>query len=187
MGVLCRPRLVLCWRWACNLTQIVKTELVACGSCAARAGTTRRRACSAMRHVSVEPVLWRAAAVPRERAPRGGGHGRAGGAGAQSTNLCSLSKLSLWRAAAVPCERAPRGGAPAVQCGMSVLSLCCGMLQLCRASGHHEAAGTAALEALARGVPGAGLERARLLWARDQQHGAIVRLQEARTPPIATP
>ncbi|KAK9842495.1 hypothetical protein WJX81_002719 [Elliptochloris bilobata] len=51
--------------------------------------------------------------------------------------------------------------------------------QLCRASGHHEAAGMAALEALARGVPGAGLERARLLWARDQQHAAIVRLQEA--------
>lgn len=54
------------------------------------------------------------------------------------------------------------------------------MRQLCRASGHHEAAGTAALEALARGVPGAGLERARLLWARDQQHAAVVRLQEAR-------
>lgn len=65
------------------------------------------------------------------------------------------------------------------------LSLSYGMLQLCRASGHHEAAGTAALEALARGVPGAGLERARLLWARDQQHGAVVRLQEARTPPLS--
>ena len=62
------------------------------------------------------------------------------------------------------------------------LSMWCGVRQLCRASGHHEAAGTAALEALARGVPGAGLERARLLWARDQQHGAVVRLQEARTP-----
>jgi hypothetical protein len=55
--------------------------------------------------------------------------------------------------------------------------------QLCRASGHTEAAGTAALEALARGVPGAALERARLLWAREQQHAAIVRLQEARRPP----
>jgi len=32
-------------------------------------------------------------------------------------------------------------------------------------------------------VPGAALERARLLWAREQQHAAIVRLQEARLSP----
>jgi hypothetical protein len=34
----------------------------------------------------------------------------------------------------------------------------------CRHTGHYEAAETAALEALARGVPGALLERAQLLW-----------------------
>ena len=50
--------------------------------------------------------------------------------------------------------------------------------QLCRISGHNEAAGTATLEALARGVTGAALERARLLWDRDQQHDAILKLQE---------
>ncbi|KAK9914842.1 hypothetical protein WJX75_001188 [Coccomyxa subellipsoidea] len=50
--------------------------------------------------------------------------------------------------------------------------------QLCRVSGHNEAAGTATLEALARGVTGAALERARLLWDRDQQHDAILKLQE---------
>ena len=52
--------------------------------------------------------------------------------------------------------------------------------QLCRVSGHNEAAGTASLEALARGVPGAALERARLLWDRDQQHDAILKLKEVR-------
>ncbi len=50
--------------------------------------------------------------------------------------------------------------------------------QLCRVSGHNEAAGTASLEALARSVPGAALERARLLWDRDQQHDAILKLKE---------
>ncbi len=52
--------------------------------------------------------------------------------------------------------------------------------QLCRVSGHSEAAGTATLEALARGVPGAALERARLLWDQDQQHDAILKLKEVR-------
>lgn len=54
--------------------------------------------------------------------------------------------------------------------------------QLCRVSGHNEAAGTASLEALARSVPGAALERARLLWDRDQQHDAILKLKEVRYP-----
>ncbi len=54
--------------------------------------------------------------------------------------------------------------------------------QLCRVSGHNEAAGTASLEALARSVPGAALERARLLWDRDQQHDAILKLKEVRCP-----
>lgn len=52
--------------------------------------------------------------------------------------------------------------------------------QLCRVSGHSEAAGTATLEALARRVPGAALERARLLWDQDQQHDAILKLKEVR-------
>lgn len=50
--------------------------------------------------------------------------------------------------------------------------------QLCRISGHNEAAGTATLEALAHNVTGAALERARLLWDRDQQHDAILKLKE---------
>lgn len=54
--------------------------------------------------------------------------------------------------------------------------------QLCRVSGHNEAAGTASLEALARDVPGAALERARLLWDRDQQHDAILKLKEVCLP-----
>ena len=56
--------------------------------------------------------------------------------------------------------------------------------QLCRISGHNEAAGTATLEALAHGVEGAALERGRLLWDRDQQHDAILKLQEAHFTPI---
>ena len=59
--------------------------------------------------------------------------------------------------------------------------------QLCRVSGHNEAAGTASLEALARGVPGAALERARLLWDRDQQHDAILKLKEVRSLFLSQP
>ncbi|KAL0029509.1 hypothetical protein WJX79_000191 [Trebouxia sp. C0005] len=50
--------------------------------------------------------------------------------------------------------------------------------KLCRVSGHFEAATTASLEALARQVPGAGLERAKLLWDMDKPHRAIISLQE---------
>ena len=54
--------------------------------------------------------------------------------------------------------------------------------KLCRVSGHFEAATTASLEALARQVPGAGLERAKLLWDMDKPHRAIVSLQEVCLP-----
>lgn len=47
------------------------------------------------------------------------------------------------------------------------------------ASGHQEAAETSVLEANARGVPGALLERCRLLWDRDKGHRAILELQLA--------
>ena len=50
--------------------------------------------------------------------------------------------------------------------------------KLCRAIGHYEAASGASLEALAQGAPGAELERAKLLWAMDQPHRAILKLQE---------
>ena len=50
--------------------------------------------------------------------------------------------------------------------------------KLCRVSGHFEAATTASLEALARQVPGAGLERAKLLWDMEKPHRAIITLQE---------
>ena len=43
-----------------------------------------------------------------------------------------------------------------------------------------EAAGAASLEALERGVEGAALERARLLWDLDQQPDAMLALQEVR-------
>ena len=52
--------------------------------------------------------------------------------------------------------------------------------KLCRVSGHFEAATTASLEALARQVPGAGLERAKLLWDMDKPHRAIISLQEVQ-------
>ena len=52
--------------------------------------------------------------------------------------------------------------------------------KLCRATGHYEAASGASLEALAQGGPGADLERAKLLWAMDQPHRAILKLQEVR-------
>lgn len=46
-------------------------------------------------------------------------------------------------------------------------------------AGHQEAAETSVLEAQARGVPGALLERCRLLWARDKGHRAMLELQLA--------
>lgn len=52
--------------------------------------------------------------------------------------------------------------------------------KLCRTQGHFEAATTASLEAVARQVPRAGLERARLLWDMDKPHRAIVSLQAVR-------
>uniref|UniRef100_A0A7R9VTK1 Serine/threonine-protein kinase ATR n=1 Tax=Chlamydomonas euryale TaxID=1486919 RepID=A0A7R9VTK1_9CHLO len=54
--------------------------------------------------------------------------------------------------------------------------------KLCRATGHPEAASTAALHALARDVPGAVLEHAKLLWHTDQQQRAVEELQAALTP-----
>eukprot|EP00879_Flechtneria_rotunda_P008531 GHRR01008938.1.p1 GENE.GHRR01008938.1~~GHRR01008938.1.p1 ORF type:complete len:1480 (+),score=620.50 GHRR01008938.1:516-4442(+) len=50
--------------------------------------------------------------------------------------------------------------------------------KLCRLTGHHEAAETSVLEALARGVPGALLERCRLLWEQDKGHRAVMELQQ---------
>ena len=49
--------------------------------------------------------------------------------------------------------------------------------QLCRAAGQHDGAEAAALQALAAGVPGALLERCRLLWACDKGHRAIRELE----------
>lgn len=50
-------------------------------------------------------------------------------------------------------------------------------LLLAAATGHQEAAETSVLEAQARGVPGALLERCRLLWDRDKGHRAMLELQ----------
>lgn len=47
------------------------------------------------------------------------------------------------------------------------------------AAGHQEAAETSVLEASARGVPGALLERCRLLWEREKGHRAVMELQLA--------
>eukprot|EP00878_Enallax_costatus_P022474 GHUV01023843.1.p1 GENE.GHUV01023843.1~~GHUV01023843.1.p1 ORF type:complete len:1333 (+),score=447.74 GHUV01023843.1:514-3999(+) len=49
--------------------------------------------------------------------------------------------------------------------------------KLCRSTGHQEAAETSVLEAQARSVPGALLERCRLLWDRDKGHRAVMELQ----------
>jgi hypothetical protein len=46
-------------------------------------------------------------------------------------------------------------------------------------AGHQEAAETSVLEAHARAVPGALLERCRLLWERDKGHRAVMELQLA--------
>ncbi|WIA34494.1 hypothetical protein OEZ86_012821 [Tetradesmus obliquus] len=51
--------------------------------------------------------------------------------------------------------------------------------KLCRSTGHQEAAETSVLEASARGVPGALLERCRLLWEREKGHRAVMELQLA--------
>jgi len=53
------------------------------------------------------------------------------------------------------------------------------LARLCRAQGHLEAASVASLEAVARGAAGAGLERARLLWARDAPATALATLRAA--------
>ena len=58
--------------------------------------------------------------------------------------------------------------------------------KLCRVSGHFEAATTASLEALARQVPGAGLEHAKLMWDMDKPHRAIISLQEVLLHACAT-
>lgn len=50
--------------------------------------------------------------------------------------------------------------------------------KICRATGHFEAASTASLEAMAKGVPGAIIEHAKLLWDMDQPHRAITKLQQ---------
>lgn len=44
-------------------------------------------------------------------------------------------------------------------------------------TGHQEAAETSVLEAQARNVPGALLERCKLLWDRDKGHRAVMELQ----------
>jgi hypothetical protein len=51
--------------------------------------------------------------------------------------------------------------------------------KLCRITGHKGAAETAVLEALSRRVPGATLERCRLLWASDRGHRAVQELGSA--------
>ncbi|GAX74920.1 hypothetical protein CEUSTIGMA_g2366.t1 [Chlamydomonas eustigma] len=51
--------------------------------------------------------------------------------------------------------------------------------KLCRSAGQPEAAATSTLEAIAREVPGARLERAKLLWQMGKQHRAIEELQSA--------
>ena len=50
--------------------------------------------------------------------------------------------------------------------------------QLCRATGHHEAATTAVLEAGACQVPTAGLEQVLLLWDKGQPYRAVAQLQQ---------
>ncbi len=47
-------------------------------------------------------------------------------------------------------------------------------------AGHFEAAGAAALKAVAAGVPEAPLEHAKLLWAMEKPHRAIVDMEQAR-------
>ena len=46
-------------------------------------------------------------------------------------------------------------------------------------TGHPEAAETAVLEALSRNVPGAVMERVRLLWSTDKAHRAVQELSAA--------
>ena len=53
--------------------------------------------------------------------------------------------------------------------------------QLCRGTGHLDAAGPAVLEAAAVGIPGASFERVQLLYARGEHHRAISELQTLET------
>ena len=50
--------------------------------------------------------------------------------------------------------------------------------QLCRATGHYEAAATAILQAEARHVPGSSIEFAKLQWDMGQPQQAISKLQQ---------
>jgi hypothetical protein len=54
------------------------------------------------------------------------------------------------------------------------------------AAGHFEAANTAALEAMALGVPGAPLEHSKLLWAMDKPHRAIIEMQQVGSWQLTT-
>lgn len=56
---------------------------------------------------------------------------------------------------------------------------CCVCVLTAPPTGHQEAAEPSVLEAQARGVPGALLERCRLLWERDKGHRAMLELQLA--------
>ena len=55
------------------------------------------------------------------------------------------------------------------------------LMRLYCAAGHFEAANTAALEAMALGVPGAPLEHSKLLWAMDKPHRAIIEMQQVNS------
>ena len=51
------------------------------------------------------------------------------------------------------------------------------LAQMCRSTGHFDAAVPAVLEAAAAGIPGASFERVQLLYARGEQHRALSELQ----------
>ena len=81
--------------------------------CRAAPGQCRGGSCFCGRHTACSPerVLRRVAAVPRERAPRGGGHGRAGGAGARRAGRGAGARAAAVGAGpAARCHRAPAGG-----------------------------------------------------------------------------
>lgn len=52
--------------------------------------------------------------------------------------------------------------------------------EICRATGHFEAAMTASLQTLARKIPGAEIEHARLLWDMGERDRAIQTVQQVR-------
>ncbi|KAF5825852.1 hypothetical protein DUNSADRAFT_6363, partial [Dunaliella salina] len=52
--------------------------------------------------------------------------------------------------------------------------------KLCRTMGHFESGATATLQAVAASVPGATLERAKLLWHSGHENRALAELQAAR-------